>query len=1077
MNIFLTLCVINAALLTCGAQTIEPETQNKPEANNSSSSNSETKTKRQLFLDEFSLPPSARALANSRTADPWFLNDDGDDGSYNEAKYGSDPNVTQHSPRIHQTFVEPKPYRFAFNVRGPNGQTEQYRSEAGNGKVLTGSYGYMLPDGIYRHVDYVADERGFKAFVRTSEPGMSNNNPSNVVINSIPVLGYSNFNPPSHHFWNGTLASSVTYSAPGNVPVPLPQGPLMNNELRVSRPSWLPSTSREFDANYLSTLNHFDATLQGNQSGNTTELTTTTNPTTKSIRTTTTSTSTTEAPFQINTFKYEDARLNQPMKYSGLKSSEFLLDPIKPTNTDSSVKTRGNHEPTLNKTVNHKSPLLQLSKNSDETMQSNWLSLSKVNDEQFLERLRQTKLRHNKFTYDEPMYRSDILANLKMSYGNTPLDRGLLSHSDNEGNFFSKKQGLSNFDSNSNNIHLVEPFTKTTAPTVPDINLRTNLFSYRELLPIKNIQNISKHHGSEYEKHFQRNRLHGNKSRHGFDNENLADLSMSYAKPIRGGKMLPPYNQAIAHFDVASETKHQEPSQQQSTKQLDSLAIVEKSSTDNNDDSIKSEERLANIWQTKYKSAASGDNQQSADGAKFRSVRMSNEDELKNRRLNDWKSMQANIGLPMPPRKALNDETSIERTTKSKPKAETRKMSIHPSSFDLLRLNAKQSTANSQIELEKFKQRLKNQLNKSHSSHQNEIEANEESLRSSLSKKQLFEKLAKRKEKTNNVTRVFDEPENQGRFKVESPNSSVKYDEDEFPRNVLKVLKAKLKRNEQQSEPKNASFETSTKVISSLIDDKSSPSKYKARTGEEFINDMKKWPSLGNLTNTKSGGAKQNHDSRGTAVHNSKESSNPLVTDMGKIKHRLNSHSAELQSAPYEVKRKEEVEAAIVKLPTKPNTIDMDSVNPVTASETLTMIPTEPTTTSSGLLSLQQQHHQQQASNQTSKLPTLLKRTTTVPAATANAKYSNSDDLLALAERAAQSDRAALLNDKLVGDFGLASNHRTHAPYTLLDADTAMLTSASSSSPVVSLARRIAEKKRSLAAASNNQFYEVAARS
>lgn len=84
-----------------------------------------------------------------------------------------------------------QPYRFNYNVKDKNGLTEQYRQEAGDGKFLTGSYGYVLPDGIFRHVDYVADDRGFRAFIRTSEPGTANQNPADVVINSSPVPGVS----------------------------------------------------------------------------------------------------------------------------------------------------------------------------------------------------------------------------------------------------------------------------------------------------------------------------------------------------------------------------------------------------------------------------------------------------------------------------------------------------------------------------------------------------------------------------------------------------------------------------------------------------------------------------------------------------------------------------------------------------------------------------------------------------------------------------------------------------------------------------------------------------------------------
>lgn len=47
-----------------------------------------------------------------------------------------------------------------------------YRKEEsdGNGHV-TGSYGYLDADGTFREVHYVADENGYRAEIRTNEPG------------------------------------------------------------------------------------------------------------------------------------------------------------------------------------------------------------------------------------------------------------------------------------------------------------------------------------------------------------------------------------------------------------------------------------------------------------------------------------------------------------------------------------------------------------------------------------------------------------------------------------------------------------------------------------------------------------------------------------------------------------------------------------------------------------------------------------------------------------------------------------------------------------------------------------------
>lgn len=40
----------------------------------------------------------------------------------------------------------------------------------------TGSYGYTDAYGVYRKVDYVADENGFRATIRSNEPGTKEGN-------------------------------------------------------------------------------------------------------------------------------------------------------------------------------------------------------------------------------------------------------------------------------------------------------------------------------------------------------------------------------------------------------------------------------------------------------------------------------------------------------------------------------------------------------------------------------------------------------------------------------------------------------------------------------------------------------------------------------------------------------------------------------------------------------------------------------------------------------------------------------------------------------------------------------------
>lgn len=81
------------------------------------------------------------------------------------------PNLLEHIV----TFA-PKPYQFGYELEDGYGMS-QYRSEASDGTgVVKGSYGFMDPSGIYRKVDYTADGNGYRAVVKTNEPGTANQN-------------------------------------------------------------------------------------------------------------------------------------------------------------------------------------------------------------------------------------------------------------------------------------------------------------------------------------------------------------------------------------------------------------------------------------------------------------------------------------------------------------------------------------------------------------------------------------------------------------------------------------------------------------------------------------------------------------------------------------------------------------------------------------------------------------------------------------------------------------------------------------------------------------------------------------
>ncbi|XP_035214963.1 uncharacterized protein LOC118188591 [Stegodyphus dumicola] len=113
----------------------------------------------------------------------------GGPGSRNQAHgsggYGFYPTEDAANPPSSATGYDenhkPMPYEFSYKVNDDEHGAEHYRQEKmdDNG-YLTGSYGYKDAHGIYRHVDYQASKDGFKANVRTNEPGTDNEDPADV---------------------------------------------------------------------------------------------------------------------------------------------------------------------------------------------------------------------------------------------------------------------------------------------------------------------------------------------------------------------------------------------------------------------------------------------------------------------------------------------------------------------------------------------------------------------------------------------------------------------------------------------------------------------------------------------------------------------------------------------------------------------------------------------------------------------------------------------------------------------------------------------------------------------------------
>ncbi|RWS10361.1 cuticle protein 16.8-like protein [Dinothrombium tinctorium] len=74
------------------------------------------------------------------------------------------------------------PYNFAYNIKDEYGNT-QYRKEESDGKgTIRGTYGYQDARGVFRFVEYIADAFGFRANIKSNEPGLTNSPSADVTL-------------------------------------------------------------------------------------------------------------------------------------------------------------------------------------------------------------------------------------------------------------------------------------------------------------------------------------------------------------------------------------------------------------------------------------------------------------------------------------------------------------------------------------------------------------------------------------------------------------------------------------------------------------------------------------------------------------------------------------------------------------------------------------------------------------------------------------------------------------------------------------------------------------------------------
>ena len=70
-------------------------------------------------------------------------------------------------------YLSSKPYEFGYEFADGLGMAQHRREVADGSGAVKGSYGYIDRDGTLREVNYMADTTGYKADIKTNEPGLA----------------------------------------------------------------------------------------------------------------------------------------------------------------------------------------------------------------------------------------------------------------------------------------------------------------------------------------------------------------------------------------------------------------------------------------------------------------------------------------------------------------------------------------------------------------------------------------------------------------------------------------------------------------------------------------------------------------------------------------------------------------------------------------------------------------------------------------------------------------------------------------------------------------------------------------
>jgi len=127
------------------------------------------------------------------------------------AQYGGGYGGEGYGKLAYEPSYPPQPYKFGYDIKDGYNSGSQRQEEGDGYGNKKGSYGYTDGYGIYRQVDYVADKGGFRATIKTNEPGTANQNPADVYIaSSAPQVEYKG----AGGYGGIGLAKAQSYAAP-----------------------------------------------------------------------------------------------------------------------------------------------------------------------------------------------------------------------------------------------------------------------------------------------------------------------------------------------------------------------------------------------------------------------------------------------------------------------------------------------------------------------------------------------------------------------------------------------------------------------------------------------------------------------------------------------------------------------------------------------------------------------------------------------------------------------------------------------------------------------------------------------